>query len=528
MFSIFARKRACALLAPFFSALALSQLHAAERSAPQRLLDTPDWLTVSGFHRARFEFLDGANEFGPSRTGLAFANGDVYLDNRFVDALGVVSLQTSIAVEARTGRFRFGAELMDSRSYAPVEDLDCVFVAGCYNPVSIRTNALEPIQSYIGVKLEDHRQDDASDIVVGRFTMHLGSGRLVGRSEFRNFMQSYLGARANLRISDNTRLNLFYTLPYRERSETSNVIYYDVPHAKSHFWGAHYEKENVLSGAIAEAYVFGEWGARPEYCYSANCALAGMRLTPGARISRAPKKGAFDFDVEVALQFTDDAFLRDFYNHGLGYFAHAEIGRAFNHSSNLRIAARFDLASGDGRELERQTCYFAGAGPTPIENPCINLSKSGTAAFNPLFGTFESDFGPEGLFGVLSYTDLASAGLLVEGEPARNLDFMIAYRAAKKLSTDEISFPSSSYLPAPGGVLSATEYSSGWGHQLDGRLRYRLLQEHVELTLGGAIFTQRTKREDPVFDLPPYPFPSSISLERETTFYGYTSIRAAF
>src|SRR3546814_11983501 len=64
-------------------------------------------------------------------------------------------------------------------------------------------NAAELIQGYVGVDFDDALGSGSSNSVdVGRFTMDLGSRRMVGCNNLRNATNAYTGVRAEFRGAD--------------------------------------------------------------------------------------------------------------------------------------------------------------------------------------------------------------------------------------------------------------------------------------------------------------------------------------
>src|SRR3546814_16079571 len=93
---------------------------------------------------------------------------------------------------------------MDSRAY--FDDAGSSVSTG-------EVNAAELIQGYVGVDFDDALGSGSSTSVdVGRFTMDLGSRRLVGRNNFRNATNAINGVRAEFRGADKTYIPAFYTL----------------------------------------------------------------------------------------------------------------------------------------------------------------------------------------------------------------------------------------------------------------------------------------------------------------------------
>ena len=137
------------------SAAVLFVLASPGQAEPWRIQDKwdlPDWLTVSGDHQLRYEWLD--NTFRAIDPGT-----DDLLLSRLL-----------IAAEARiSDAVRFGAELQDARAWG-AEDatpLSNTFV-----------NAFEPLQLYAGFTARDvFAEGETIDLRLGRFTNTIGVER---------------------------------------------------------------------------------------------------------------------------------------------------------------------------------------------------------------------------------------------------------------------------------------------------------------------------------------------------------------
>src|SRR3546814_10505081 len=127
----------------------------------------------------------------------------------------LISLRTTLAAEYDAGPLRFGAEVMDSRAY----DADRGSSAGNGD-----VNALELIQAYVGADLDDALGNGTdTKIDIGRFTMDLGSRRLVGQNNFRNNTNAFAGGRLQFQGRAKAARPLYYTLPLQRLNRKSVV-----------------------------------------------------------------------------------------------------------------------------------------------------------------------------------------------------------------------------------------------------------------------------------------------------------------
>jgi Alginate export len=479
---------------------------AEDKSLIEKATGAPDWLTIRGSQRTRFEVLNGPGTFGALVS--TNRNGDVETRNFSNGTMDLVSLQTALFIEARLGKVRLVVEAMDSRSYKAI-------VSDSFGNILADNNALEPIQAYAALNLGHIAGANQAEILVGRFTMNLGSGRLVARSKFRNTIQSYHGVRANISPTGDDNLTLFYTLPYSRRPNDGNKLRYDTPERNQHFWGAHYETPNILRGAIVEAYLYGRYGDSPG-------SLSGLQFTPGVRLYRSPQENSFDFDIEAAAQIRNNAF-NGRGNQRAGFFSHAELGYTPGSNKKIRIAGLLDVASGSEDKLDLETNQINSPSFGPIS--FTRATFAGANAFDPLFGDFSKDFGPEGLFGLLARTNIISPAVRLEYAPSSRFETRLTYRAARQLEPEVIFFSifQVDAFGNPSNIIIPRRHFSGWGHQIDTRARYWIVPKRLQVELGGAFFTQRGSI-DPVPELGVL----GIERDRSNTFYGYSSITANF
>ncbi|MEO0712760.1 MAG: alginate export family protein, partial [Pseudomonadota bacterium] len=141
------RRAAILSIAAWLSAPALAD--------PWRLddIDKPNWLTLSGEARIRYESL--GEQFRAGGSG-----GDQLL-----------AMRTLLLAEAETGTWTLGIEMQDSRTYL---DDDGTPLSSSF------VNTLEPLQLYA------KRDAFGGTLKLGRQTLDIASRRFVERNDFRN------------------------------------------------------------------------------------------------------------------------------------------------------------------------------------------------------------------------------------------------------------------------------------------------------------------------------------------------------
>lgn len=426
------RKVACAALA-IFSVTAVPA--SAEETNPlHRLIGAPEGLVIQGSIRSRSEAIDG--QFRPT------AAEDDFLQ----------SFRTILFAEYDAGRIRLGGELRDARGYGQDRNSS----AGVSE-----INALEPVQAYVGIDLEDVGSKGASGILsAGRFSLETGAGRLIGRSDFSNSITSYTGALLDWRSANKDRVVLFWAMPSTRLPNDAeglrnNRVKWDRAREAIQFFGAHLSKANLISDVNGDAYVYrlAEEDSLDQPTRDRHL------LTYGARLYRSPAAGKLDFDVEVARQTgrarnstsAADQINRDVEAH----MAHAEIGRKLDGRWSPRVSLHADFASGDDRDPAKLT------------------------RFDPLFGSTRSEFGPGGLYGLVGRANLVSGGARVELAPSKRLDGFLMYRAFW-LDEATDSFASTGVRDRAG--LSGRHA----GSQIEGRVRYWIVPKRLRIEAGGA------------------------------------------
>ena len=409
----------------FVSALALVAAAGIQPGQAQAS-DEPD-LTVSGSIRLRYEALDG--QFRPGRP----------------DSDDILAIRTTLAAEYDTGPVRIGGELIDARVYgdAPASPIGTAHV-----------NAFELVQAYIGFDFGRAKLD------VGRFTMDMGSRRLVSRSNFRNTTNAFAGAKLRVTAPGGIDVLGFYTLPLQRLPDdpeglANNRVQWDRESFDLALWGGNASIPLAQDGLRLDGYAL-----RLNERDSAGRATRDRKLTTlGLHLLQHPRPGRVDYDLEAAYQTgsisagaAPDAATLDVDAHML----HAAVGYTFASDWQPRLSFAFDLASGDGEGDDY-------------------------GRFDTLYGARRFEFGPTGIFGLLGRANIRSPGVRLEAKPAKGLDWFAMYRAAWLDSVSD-SFASS-------GVRDPSGASGSFaGHQLEMRLRYWIVPGVVQADLGGALW----------------------------------------
>ncbi|MDP3493702.1 MAG: alginate export family protein [Hyphomonadaceae bacterium] len=396
-------------------------------------LNAPDWLEITGSVRPRYETL--ANTLVAGRTG-----GDELL-----------SVQTLLKAELNTGPIIAGVEFLDSRRFGGN--------AGGGAPGEIDT--LEPAQFYLAWRPKDFLQEGASlDLTLGRFTMDIGSRRLIARANYRSVLQSFDGARAIWTSKDDLKATAFYTHP-------TSRLPSDAPSALDNEVTLNDSLDNVSLGGfnieaplpfslVGELYLFDF----SEDDASDNATRNRDLSTLGARLRMAPAKSKFDFDLEYAGQTgsvratTSPADTIDL-DHDADML-HAQIGYTFDAPWSPRLALQYDQASGDRSSADQSS-----------------------QRFDTLFGDRAFEFGPTSIYGVIARTNLIGPGVRFEVKPHAASDALLSIRRLQ-LDSDTDSLANS-------GVRDATGASGDYvGTQVEVRYRRWLIPDSLRLSMGGA------------------------------------------
>jgi hypothetical protein len=386
-----------------------------------------DGLTLNSNTRLRYETIQGQ-----PRTG-------------FNESDDLFNIRTIISGEYRTGELRLGAELYDSRVYG----------GNAGTPVTTgEVNTLELVQAYVGYDAADaFGAGTKLGLQAGRFTLNLGSRRLVAADDYRNTTNGYTGARADLGLADGLSATLIYTLPQvRLPDNRPDIVDNRVRFDRESF-------DLVLWGGLAAKKLAGRRGVI-EFSYfhlgerdSRRLATRDRSLdTVGLRLYRDPAAGRADFESETFYQSGSvSASLAPTATklNVSAWFTHMEAGYTFKHPWSPRVALEVDYASGDNRGAK-------------------------FTRFDTLFGMRRADLAPAGLYNAVGRANILAAGLRIEVVPTTRLDAFAAYRPLWLASRFD-AFSTT-------GVRDATGNSGRFaGHQLEGRVRFWLIPKRLRL-----------------------------------------------
>ncbi len=351
-------------------------------------LGLPDWLTVNVDQRTRYESMDGTFRAGTK-------GGDQ-----------AIPLQTSLWLQAKLGKFRLSTEFMDSREVG--EDKG----SGVTNN---QVDTLDFVQAFVSWADQSVFESGiGTEVRVGRQTMELGSRRLVARPLYRNTMTSYTGVRLRVLERDHWRLNSFVTLPVLHFPITSTAILnntqqFDQEATRTWFSGGFLEFFNLGWGINSEFYLY-----NLDEADSFNNPTRKRRyFTPGFRLLSNPAKGMLDFQAELMGQFgTVRATTTS--NQDLPHQAwsqHINLGYTFDLPWSPRFALEYDYASGNHNY-----------------NPNSPGTLTSDHRFDPLYGGAVQDFGPTGIYGPFSRSNINTPGYRLQASPRHDVQLTIQQR----------------------------------------------------------------------------------------------------
>jgi hypothetical protein len=384
-------------------------------------------LQLAGNVRLRYEAIDNQPRAG-------FGESD--------DLIGV---RTILTAEYRGDGWRIGGELYDSRVYS----------ADSRTPVSTsEVNALEPVQAWIAADIASPLgAGSKATVQAGRFTLNLGSRRLVAADDYRNTTNGYTGLRADIATKGGIKGTLIYVLPQIRRPDNAagmadNRVKLDRESFDQVLWGGLIARPNMLGTTMAELsfYHFGERDtpARPTRDRSLD--------TLGLRLIREPKAGRWDHEIEVIGQRgslrTSNAAAAPL-RRVSAWFVHVDAGYSFTGGWAPRLSVEFDYASGD-----------KGAGK-------VNR-------FDTLFGMRRADLAPSGLYNAVGRANILTPAIRIEAAPSKHVDLMGSYRTMWLASrTDAFSTT---------GVRDTTGRSGRFaGQQIDARIRWWAVPDRLRL-----------------------------------------------
>ena len=399
------------LLALTFAAAAQAQGEAQTR---EPAAETPDLLSISGSFRLRYESMENTFRLiGPGHDELLLSRLLVHL-------------------RVNGERLYGGFELQDSRAWLH-QDL---------TPVGTDdVNAIEPLRAYVGYR------NEALDVQFGRMTLDVGSRRLVSRNRMRNTINAFTGVHARWSKPGGIGLQAFLTMPVarlpnnleRDRLR-NNEFELDQEHWERILWGLRVSDVRIGERLDTEWYLFGIREKDRPSLPTRNRDF----LTAGLRASKSGDVWAYELETAIqqgksrASALPTDTMDLDH----RAWFVHAEISRELQGSWEPRVILRFDYASGD-------------------KDP----DDGEFNRFDTLYGDRRWEFGPTGIYGALTRSNILSPGVALRSKPGPSTDFRIDYRPAW-LASDRDFMPTAALRDRDGNSGSFI------GHQVDLRWRW--------------------------------------------------------
>jgi hypothetical protein len=442
-----ALQRCASLIALIMLNLLATVTASAEPWRLTNAVDLPDWLSVSGGTQIRYETLD--EQFRSGRNG----------DDQ------ILAYRTTLLLEASLTSWRFAFEILDARQ--AFADESTLINTTIVNPFDV-------LQAYAQFNTNDFLfTDSVSAFKAGRFTMDIGSRRLVARNVFRNTINAFTGVDWTLSRADNEQFRAFFTLPVNRLPNDperllDNETKGDDQDTEVKFWGLHYKLPTQSLAEIqseAEVYYF---GLNENDSHNRNTRNRELQ-TIGGKIFKSPQKNQFDYEIESAIQFgesrsTAAATNRENLDH-FAQFYYTALGYSFDYAWSPRLIAEFDFASGD-------------------DDP----DDGDNNRFDSLFG-FNREYGPIGIWGAFVRSNLISPALRLQLKPANDIKMFIAYRGVWLASKrDALSST---------GVRDATGSSGSFvGQQLETRIRWNIYPENLLLEVGGTYLFKGEFLED--------------------------------
>lgn len=389
-------------------------------------------LKYSGSIRIRQEELDG--QYRPG-----FDNHD-----------DVLVMRSSVFAEYDAGAWRFGGELVDSRAYDT--DAGSALTA---NDV----DTFEPVQAYVAADFDaPFGKGSSASLQAGRFTMNVGSRRLIASDDFRNTPQGYTGARADLKFAGKRAATLFYVMPQQHRPDgfaavRNNEVKLDHEGRDQRLFGAVLSRAGLPGGLLAEAgfvrFLEHDTPGRP----TRNRGLTNL----SARLMRDAAPGQWDYEFEGIAQRgsvrAGTAATAAVLSVRSGFF-HADLGYTFAGSWKPHLDIEWDYASGDGTSARYNR-------------------------FDTIYGMRRSDFAPSGIYAALGRTNINTWGVRLEGSPTQRLDVLATVKWLWAADRHD-SFSTTGVRDASG---DAGRFA---GRQLDARLRYWLVPQRLRGEITGV------------------------------------------
>jgi len=198
-------------------------------------LNLPKWLDMSVEQRTRYETMDGS--FKANGKG-----GDQQ-----------IPLQTDLWLQAHLGKFRIGAEFLDSRALAADSG------SGVNNTHADNADFIQGYMAWASQNI--FYSGIGAEVIAGRQSLNFGSRRLIARNAMRNTINSFTGVRLRFIDYGNWQFNGFVTMPVNRYPNASADILEEIhefDEEDTHTWfsGGFLEIYDLFAGINGEVYLY--------------------------------------------------------------------------------------------------------------------------------------------------------------------------------------------------------------------------------------------------------------------------------
>ncbi len=396
----------------------------------------PDWISIAGEQRTRYETLDAQFRAGSSGSDQ------------------ILSLRTLARAELLFGKsFKVKLELQDSRA-------ELVDSGSPINAAIV--NAAELLEANLVWTRNDLFASGSQSVLrAGRLTLDVGKRRFIARNRFRNVIQAYTGLDWQWTAKDGAQVRTLFALPVnRKPSSTADLLEndaaFDEETTDQILWGAFFATPRLPRDHKGEFYFYGFHEDDAASQQTRNRKL----YTPGFRLYRPAKTGRFDYELETMIQFgTVRATASPSDTTDLDHFAryhHVEAGYSFAAPWSPRLFFEYDYTSGD-------------------DDP----NDGNNERFENLFAPNVADFGPTSIHTAFVRSNISSPGARLQIRPNRKISAYLSYRAYW-LASDTDGWQGAS------GLRDAAGNSGSFlGHQLFLRGKWKV-HSNVKLETGLA------------------------------------------
>ncbi|MCW4461225.1 alginate export family protein [Sphingomonas sp. BT-65] len=363
----------------------------------------------------------------------------------------LVNLRTTLLASYREGPLTLTAELWDSRVWGDDPG----------TPVSTgEVNTFELVQVHAAWRTGIGKT--RVTLQGGRFTLNIGSRRLVAADDYRNTTNGYTGLRAEIAAPGGVSATAVYVLPQQRRPDDNAAlrrgrVEWDHEGFDQVLWGGTLAKAKAIGPVSVEASFF-HLGERDTPGRSTRDRSLN---TWGGRVMRDPAAGKADFEVEAFHQsgtVSASAAANAARLPVSASFVHADLGYTLTDSWKTRLSLEYDRASGD-------------------------RAGGRYGRFDTLFGMRRADLAPAGLYNAVGRANIVSFGPRIETAPSKRVDLTATWHAMW-LAERTDSFSTTGIRDASGRAGSFA------GNQFDARLRWWVRPERLRFEWTGVVLAK--------------------------------------